>query len=363
MLAQPESKQPARRASKVAMCPHFVINPYQKLLQRSLEQLGCRFDLVRTHFELARLVKSRPAVLHLHWPPIFQPGLKFKKDISVFFLALLILRLRGTRIVWTIHNAAPHESQNRKADILINKLLGRIAHASICHSPHAKARAASAFRLKEGAVHVVEHGNYIGHYPNEIGAAEARSKLGLAPDAPVVLFLGLVRPYKGVLELIESFRAAAPKDSYLLVAGKLQDMTEQEIQRQVAGDGRIKLFLGHIADSDLQLYFNASDVVAFPYRDSLTSGAAILAMSFGKACIAYRHDGMVSILDEKGSLLADPHAPGTLAAAIAAALDDREFLRSAGAWNLRKCRSWSWSKVAQETKAIYDGAHPANPLV
>jgi glycosyltransferase involved in cell wall biosynthesis len=88
----------------------------------------------------------------------------------------------------------------------------------------------------------------------------------------------------------------------------------------------------------------------------LTSGAVILAMSFGRACIAPATGCIQDVLDERGAFLYDPERPGALRDAIARALGCRDRLREMGAYNLERAREWGWDRVARETAHVYDEA-------
>ncbi len=46
---------------------------------------------------------------------------------------------------------------------------------------------------------------------------------------------------------------------------------------------------------------NASDIVAFPYLEGMTSGALIMAMGFGKPCIASRIGCIDQTTDSQGA--------------------------------------------------------------
>jgi glycosyltransferase involved in cell wall biosynthesis len=94
-------------------------------------------------------------------------------------------------------------------------------------------------------------------------------------------------------------------------------------------------------------------VVVFPYRDILTSGAVILAMSFGRACIAPAIGCIVDVLDEHGAILYDPDRPDGLRQALASAMTDGQRLQEMGAYNLQRARVWSWDGIAQQTAEVY----------
>ncbi|WP_242482112.1 glycosyltransferase, partial [Trichormus variabilis] len=73
-------------------------------------------------------------------------------------------------------------------------------------------------------------------------------------------------------------------------------MTDMLLQK-IDNEPNIKFIPGFVPSEKLQIYLNACDVVVFPYRDILTSGAVMLAMSFGRACIAPRKGCIAEVLD------------------------------------------------------------------
>ncbi len=46
----------------------------------------------------------------------------------------------------------------------------------------------------------------MGYYENKIDRVEGRKILSISDSRPVFLFLGTIRPYKGVIELIKTFK-------------------------------------------------------------------------------------------------------------------------------------------------------------
>src|SRR3954466_14166822 len=86
-------------------------NPSQPLLYRELERLG----VAVSEFSPLRLLTSPPAILHLHWPEMVVnvPGLPRAAVRGAALLLLAALaRLRGTKIVWTVHNLHSHERRH-----------------------------------------------------------------------------------------------------------------------------------------------------------------------------------------------------------------------------------------------------------
>lgn len=95
----------------------------------------------------------------------------------------------------------------------------------------------------------------------------ARKKLDVPADRKTALFFGFIRDYKGLDILIDAFKEL--DDSYhLLVAGEVYgDFKKYEEQISRLGlAGRILLHVKYIPETEIPLYFSASDVCVLPYR-------------------------------------------------------------------------------------------------
>jgi beta-1,4-mannosyltransferase len=136
---------------------------------------------------------------------------------------------------------------------------------------------------------VLPHPSYIDVYPNVVDEARAREELGLAAADTVLCFLGGIRPYKGLEELLDAFERWSEFDegARLIVAGPPGKFPEvEELRRRCRSNPRIVSNFNHIGDSDLQVFLNACDVVVLPHKAVLNSGGLMLAYSFGRPVIA-----------------------------------------------------------------------------
>jgi glycosyltransferase involved in cell wall biosynthesis len=125
------------------------------------------------------------------------------------------------------------------------------------------------------------------------------------------------------------------------------------LKQKFADDQRIKLCPGFIPDDQIQLYMNACDVVIFPYRDILTSGAVLLAMSFGRACIAPRKGCIGEVLDDTGAFLYEIDDENGLMKAMKSALDKSSHLSVMGQHNRHLAEKYNWKHIAEMTNDIY----------
>lgn len=340
--------------------PRWPANPYHAELAEHLMEFGVRVDdeyRLKSISRAARASGPKPDVVHIHAIPRFSLSPMTALRCMMFWLRIFRLRLIGVRLVWTIHDISHHEAYHPRVELALSRMLFRMADALIVHSNAARKAVERQWNVTcDDRVFVIPHGDYIGSYPNHANRNAAREKLRVSPGKLVILFLGIIRPYKGVLELIDAFKGLSASDIELVIAGKpLSDEFSEKISSAIGSAAEIHYFPGHVKDDEIQDYFNAADVVVFPYTKALTSGALILAMSFGRACIAPRMGALEDTLDDEGGFLYDPAKPGALRETLLAASGARSRLEGMGKHNYQKAGSWPWRETARMTAEVYRG--------
>jgi glycosyltransferase involved in cell wall biosynthesis len=340
-------------------------NPYGELLAAGLRAQGIEVVAGQGPMRLpvlplvfAWLRAGRPQVLHLHWTHRYlrrQYGSRSWGRVRTGS-ELRFLRRAGVRIVWTVHNVGGHDGGRSEEERRAHAMIAGASDAIICHCEAAKDLAAEAYGLDDamrGRMHVVPHGNYAGAYPDTFDRAAAREALGLAPGQVVFLFLGQIRRYKGVQELIDTFRTLERDDVRLVIAGKLDHPSLGEsLARHAARDPRVRLLPGLVPDDRMQVFLRAADVLVLPYRDVLTSGSAVLGMTFGLPVVAPRIGCLPEALDGC-SVLYDPDQPWGLRAALDEAL--RSDLGTLGAKASITAAALDWGTIGARTAALYRG--------
>ncbi|HJW69238.1 MAG TPA: glycosyltransferase [Candidatus Binatia bacterium] len=326
-------------------------NPYCDLLYRSLAARGVK---VAASAELSprwllRQVRN-VKVLHLHWPELYyrSGGQPTVRSVTAFVAALLLARLLRYRVVWTVHNALPHE--RHAVDRALRWLLVRSARLVV----HAEAARAALPQGRRRAA-VVPHGHYIGCYPDALSAADARRILGLATTDRVFICFGQLRAYKGVGALLEAFAGLPGPRLRLVIAGQPATDADAEIVRTAARrDTRVHAHLGFVPDSHVQRFLKAADFAVLPYREVLTSGGALLALSFSRPVVVPRRGCLVELEHEGCAIGYDPDAPDGLRVALAAAAGVTDLepwrQRAAAAANRR-----AWGPIAEAYARIYRG--------
>jgi glycosyltransferase involved in cell wall biosynthesis len=350
---------------RVLFLPDYrAANAYQSALAEAMADLGVevRADPTRPRRVLpvteAIRAHGRPDIIHVHWTePYIASGAAISRvKAERTLLELRVARRRGSRIVWTAHDLFRHDRAPDPGERRFLRSLVDLAGAVIVHCASAVEALGSALALSSAdreRIHVVPHGHYLGRYPDQLTRAQARARLGLADDTRVVTFLGWVREYKGVAELVEAFARVEEPSLRLVIAGRAVDEAYAARLRELAAaDPRVRLELGFVPDEDLQVYLRAADVVATPFLEVFTSGSVLLAMSFGRAVIAPRRGCVADTLDDAGGLLYDADARDGLETALRDSLS--ADLEGMGRHNTQALERFSWPRIAAVTLDVYE---------
>ncbi len=176
----------------------------------------------------------------------------------------------------------------------------------------------------------------------------ARQELGYSSDAQIVLFFGLIRPYKGLMDLIEAMKLLPRKISLLIVGECYSDRSE--ILKAIESEelsGRVRWIDEFVPDNQVAKYFLASDVVTLPYRHATQSAVAQIALSFGRVLILTDTGGLSELVDQgRTGFLSEPCSPLSISSSIISGIE-----LSADP-NLRdridkKASEFSWTAYAQ----------------
>jgi beta-1,4-mannosyltransferase len=350
---------------QVLMMPDYRDdNPYQTLLAEALEQTGVRvfFPIgYRRIFPIFRALKQdSTSVLHLHWVNPYLKGTTWTERFIYslkFLIDILLVRLTGVKVVWTIHNRLSHEAQFPRLELWTLRHLVKLVDRIIVHQQASKQELADLYQFEPDKAIVIPHGHYRSVYPGAIDSAEARVILGLPPTGKLYLNLGMLRPYKGIERLLQTWRnhPEVTANHSLLIAGKpLDPQFGEYLAQQVADTKGAILHPGFIEDHQIPLYFSAADVVVLPFEKILTSGSLLLAMSYAKPIIAPRSPTVIETMGDATTLLYDPENEQGLLQSIQTSLyiDIKMICQQM----LQECDRLDWTDIGVRTEQIYRSA-------
>jgi glycosyltransferase involved in cell wall biosynthesis len=243
-------------------------------------------------------------VLHVHWQDyILQPSPSYaeaSRRLSEVTANITELKSRGLKVVWTIHNRMPHDVKYYFHEIEVCQYLADNADVIHVLSEQTLVAVRDLFEIDPAKVVVVEHGSYVGVYPELLDRATARARLGLLPSERVVLFFGGLRPYKGLEQLIESFDRVHRDDptTRLLIVGQPGHAMDKSFLRFIEGLPFVTTRIGFVPESDVHVYFRAADVQVAPYTAVLNSGSVLLGLGYGLPIVAPRLGALESLAGE-----------------------------------------------------------------
>jgi beta-1,4-mannosyltransferase len=266
-------------------------NPYTTLVH---EDMGSNVNVDEWPGNLLK----KYSVWHMHWPDHLLNDRNLLRSMyrsAGMFAAIDYLRLRGTKIVWTMHNLHSHEAFHPSLERWFwRRFISRVDGA-ISLSAAGLSLAMKQFpRLREIPTAIIPHGHYRAEYPPS--PVDARRELGIPEQAKVFMFFGAVRGYKNVDALVRAFRKVTVPNALLYVSGVPSTLAvAEEIMKEAALDSRVRVKFEFIRVRDVSTYLSAADLVVLPYREVLNSGSALLALSCNRP-ILVPHLGAMSEL-------------------------------------------------------------------
>lgn len=189
---------------------------------------------------------------------------------------------------------------------------------------------------------------------------EAREKLSLPADAPILLFFGELTEGKGLDILFEAIRSVK-EEFYLVIAGRPIYFSREHIhhyKKQVRNPYRVIDRLGFIPEEEVPYYFMSADAIVMPYRrqyDVGTSGILMQACSARKPiiCSDVGTIGQLTRLNSLG-IVVTPESPHELAEGISGFLAQRVRISEEVEVSAVRCMAEAkWERIADIIEHAY----------
>lgn len=342
---------------QVLVWPRWFDNPYLPCLVDALRDEGLSVHAPHVLSRgSARL--QRGDWLHAHWSTeahTHHLRWLYAARATEFNRRLRLLKRRGVRIAWTAHNLFPHDDPHPDLGRRVRRDLLELADHVFIHFPGAQAALAKEFGYT-GPCTVVHHPHYIDTHPAPPAQSEARAKLGLPADGFVALSFGLIRPYKGIDDIIAAFQQVAGENDRLVLAGHPEGDVADELAI-ARRDPRIVLHAKRIPTADVPMYFAAADAAVIAHRAFFTSGSALLALSMGCPVVGPAVNHLADLAGDRRLYPVELGVDG-----LAAGLEDAR--RNAHEVDRESLRRWAadygtWRDAAATSAAVFRGGNPA----
>jgi glycosyltransferase involved in cell wall biosynthesis len=357
--------------------PSAFTPPYDRALARALAAAGARVELITSEFlygpvpeaegyEVSETFYRRtarrgldargrlPLKLAEHLPDMLRLRGLLDGDVTHYqwltmpALDHLLIPGRGPKVMTAHYVASPEP--NWWELTTAQRTFGSM-DTVIAHSENGARRLQELIGLPADRIRVIPHGafDYLTRLPDE---APLPIELEGA-EGPVILFFGLMRPYKGIDTLLEAFSGV--EGAELWVVGNPRMELADLIERSRVLPGRVRWLPRFIEDREIPAIMRAADVLTLPYRDIEQSGVLYTGLAFGKAMVlsdvggfgevARRHDAARLVPPEDPAALATVLSELTTNEATRRDLEERATAAAAG--------PYSWSDIARSTMRLY----------
>jgi len=303
------------------------------------------FDHVMNMYNLTKYLKrTAPAIIHFQWIPF------------PLFDTVFIRKLRKVSpTILTIHDVDPYNAAASKLQIMyFNSALKEFDHF-IVHTQSSYDDFTKNFKIQKNKVSIIPMGVFDDYFK------KVTNKAGPKLAKQVILFFGLIKPYKGLDILIQAI-AKLPKDILdkiiLLVAGKARmDIKPLKTLAENLGIARnLHWRPEYIPEHEVGDILKTATVFVLSHKYFEAQSAVLMSMlPFGKPIVATKVGAFTEVLtDGQHGYLIEPNDPVALANALEKLLIDPKKIEVMGK-NVKKLADevLSWNLIAQKTISLY----------
>ncbi len=233
-----------------------------------------------------KIIRLNPDVVVIHyWMPFFAPVMGF--------LARRIRKKTNAKVIAVVHNLIPHEKQAFSGFLtsyFTNSLEGIICLSS------SVLQEVKDFNTSIPALYL-PHPVY-DIYGSRVSRESAISHLNLDQNKKYLLFFGLIRKYKGLDLLLNSFARIDMPDIRLIVAGEFYEdkSTYISLAEELGISDEVIFTDLFIPDDEVKYYFSAADMVVQPYITATQSGVTQIAYQFDCPMLVTNTGGLAEIV-------------------------------------------------------------------
>ena len=278
---------------------------------------------------VALLVRERPDVAVFQWWSA--------TALHSYIVLALVTRLLRGRVVIEFHELL--DTAEARVPIvrayvrLMAPVLLRLSSGMVVHSEFDRAAVRRTYRIGPRPVLLVPHGPYDQYAPtlsspqSGVPASPPAEWRGGGETACNLLFFGVIRPFKGLEDLIVAFDSIPetdiPRYRLTIVGETWEGWTKPaELIASSRYRDRITFINRYVHDDEVRQVFADADAVVLPYHRSSASGPLQIAMSCGLPVVVTAVGGLPEAVDGyDGAILVPPRDHDALQQALARVAD------------------------------------------
>ncbi len=310
---------------------------YRRAARRGLDAPARRAFKLAEHLPDMLRFRRRAAADVVHYQWLTVPALD----------AMLLPSLRPRAI--TAHYILPPRP-NRRQLASARRLYSRM-DAVIAHSEHGAARLRDEVGLDPSRVRVIPHGAF--DYLAGLAEEKPLPAELQGAEGPVVLFFGLLRPFKGIDTLLEAFRRLDGPELWIVGNPRMDVGPLRRLA--AAAPGRVRFLTRFVEDAEIPAIFRRADVLALPYRDAEHSGVLYTGLAFAKPMVLSAVGGFPELAAHGAARIVAPEDPAALAAELSELTGDPAARAELAAAAARAAAGpYSWGEAAGRTISLYE---------
>lgn len=238
----------------------------------------------------------------------------------------------------------------------IRKLRTRrlLAHVDALIGPSDELVESAQFFGYRGPAHMIANG--VDDERFTPGEGTKRKAWNVSENDTVILLARRLVFKNGVIGFAEAVAQMSATNFRIVIAGDGPDRAAMTEIFDKAGRLDRCLFLGRISNTDMPDIFRSADVSVLPSLAEATSIAGLEAMASGLPLVGTNVGGIPTIIaDGVTGLIVPPRDPRALAEALDKLCADKDRRKKMGhAARARVEAEFSWPKIADETRHVYD---------
>ena len=251
-------------------------------------------------------------------------------------------------MVLTAHDLLPREP--RPGQARAQRRVYDAVDAVIAHSEYGRRQLVDRVGLAPGKVRLIHHGAFE-HLAGQRHEQPLPDELRRV-EGPVVLFFGLLRPYKGIDTLLEAWRGVEGAELWIVGRPRM-DLASLRARAPRS----VRFVPEFVPDAQLASYFRRAQLIALPYSETERfdqSGVLATALAFATPAVLSDVGGFAEVAATGAARLVPPRDAAALRAALSELLDDpaaRERMTAAA--RAAAAGPYSWSSAAARTLQLY----------
>ena len=297
-------------------------------------------------------------IVHLQWPEeLFLWKVPDDNQLTIYKECLDKWK-KNAKIIWTVHNASPHDYDNLTGHNMYSFLIERcdvILHLE--KSSVGIIKELYRHTISNQTEHtIIPHGMFES-YENKVTRQQARQYFGFREKDFVILIFGRVRKESEKQLIFKINKLTKIRNKKILIS----NWTYNEVPRNLRRirklffllSGRYKVGQKFVKKNEIQYYFNAADILLIPRVESLNSGILLLGFYFSKVVVGPGVGNIKDILEKTKNPIYNPDNEKSIINAIKEAMRLSQESRK-GQENFEYAiNELSWKKIAPQYYNLY----------